>query len=1024
MKRQGMKTVDLRLLIGILLMVAILTALALVRIQVDTDIIKYLPGQDPVMSDAGYFLKHHPAQNQIIIDVSLGRADPDALVRCGRFVERKLSESGLFKQVGMASFKEAFPVLLGHILDHLPVLFTEETLREQVQPLLAPDRVRHRLREIRKDLHSLESTGQSEMIARDPLGLRDLILARLAHLAPVEEMVFYEGRMLSPDKEHMLIMATPMVSGTDTDVARRLTQLFDSVSRQLKKRYGSEATLTPFGAYRAAIDNEEIVREDVQRAILMAMAGIALLLIFAFPRPWIGFFSFLPALAGTAAALFVFSLYRQAISIMVLGFGGAVVSITVDHGIAYLLFLDRSRDTSGKAASREIWGIGLFATLTSMGAFGALCLSDFPMLSQLGQFTALGIGFSFLFVHTIFPLMFPHMPPGRERGLLFRRVIEQISSTGKKGACAALCFGMVMLFFAWPETNVDLATMNTVSEETSAAERLMSRVWGRAIFEKVHLLIHAESLEGLQEKGDRILNMMREDIQKGVFSSGFVASALFPGTSQQHENFAAWKDFWTPDRREALTRALKSASAQLGFSDTAFSPFLQAISAPKEAGEEATIPEGLFPMLGISEGPGSLWLQASSFIPGKAYEPEATYRRYGTWGRLFDPARFSQKFGALLFSTFVRMLLIVGVSVGILLLLFFMDWKLTLIAALPVMFALVSTLGTLNLAGHPLDIPGLMLSIVVLGMGIDYSLFLVRSFQRYGSDRDPGFGIVRTAVFMASASTMIGFGALCFAHHSLLRSAGLTSLLGIGYAALGAFILLPPMLNVFFRGEGDDPVKSDDLRKRVLSRYRKREAYPRLFARFKLKLDPMFSEFPGFLNGSFTVRRILDIGCGYGVPGCWFLERFESAALYGLDPDGERVRIAARVFGKRGTAVQGRASDVPSLPEPADLALLLDMIHYITDDELHLTLKRLNRHLAKKGRLILRVAVPPQNDPSWLWRLASIGHRLFRVPTYYRTVEQLRDIVTACGFQVRQVMPSGGRGESTWIIAEKCSLTL
>jgi len=55
--------------------------------------------------------------------------------------------------------------------------------------------------------------------------------------------------------------------------------------------------------------------------------------------------------------------------------------------------------------------------------------------------------------------------------------------------------------------------------------------------------------------------------------------------------------------------------------------------------------------------------------------------------------------------------------------------------------------------------------------------------------------MIRMGVFLASASTLIGFGTLSFAQHTLLRSAGLTTLLGVGYAAIGAFTILPPLLN-------------------------------------------------------------------------------------------------------------------------------------------------------------------------------------------------------------------------------------
>ena len=162
--------------------------------------------------------------------------------------------------------------------------------------------------------------------------------------------------------------------------------------------------------------------------------------------------------------------------------------------------------------------------------------------------------------------------------------------------------------------------------------------------------------------------------------------------------------------------------------------------------------------------------------------------------RVFDPALFSAKLGQYLADTFLRMAAIVGVSVMLLVGIFFFDWRLAGAALLPVVFALSCTLGTLRLIGHPLDIPGLMLSIVVMGMGIDYTLYIVRGYQRYGEATDPLMVLILTTVFLAAVSTLIGFGTLNFARHHLLQSAGLTCVLGVGYAFLGAFLILPPLL--------------------------------------------------------------------------------------------------------------------------------------------------------------------------------------------------------------------------------------
>mgnify|MGYP000252706818 FL=1 len=139
-------------------------------------------------------------------------------------------------------------------------------------------------------------------------------------------------------------------------------------------------------------------------------------------------------------------------------------------------------------------------------------------------------------------------------------------------------------------------------------------------------------------------------------------------------------------------------------------------------------------------------------------------------------------------------------------LVFSLNLRLSLLTMLPPFFAFVCTLGTLKLLGHPLDIPALMLAIVIFGMGDDYAVYTVYGFQRYRDGDHPSYLLARTTVFMSAASTLIGFGVLCCAEHPLLKSVGLTSLLGVGYSLLGASLLLPPLLRHAFR---EKPLPAD-----------------------------------------------------------------------------------------------------------------------------------------------------------------------------------------------------------------------
>lgn len=746
-------------LIGILAVAAVLFGVGLCRLRIDTDVIGLLPVDDTVITDAVYIFKNHPITNRVVIDVGLRHEDVTRLVEYGQRVEAALTRSGLFKKLGSRPMASRFADLFVYITDHLPVLFSAAELEEKVRPLLEGSRIEARLKHIYSKLLELDSIGQAAFISKDPLGLADLCLSRLSRLAPSENIRIHRGQLISADGRHLLVIADPVVSGTDTEAARRIRDLIDGLSSTLSRETQNAenpVTLTPTGAYRAALDNELMIRNDVQKAIILTTLGIVGLLLFAFPRPLIGLFALLPAVVGTLAGLFVFSLFYRSISLMVLGFGGAIISITVDHGIAYLLFLDRPQQTQGRHAAEEVWHIGLMAVLTTVGAFTVLSLSGFPIFKQLGLFTALGIGLSFVFIHTVFPRIFPVMPPARRKHVFIPALLAKIRMPGKWGAWGALVFGMLMLFFARPEFNVSLGAMNSIKEESLAAEKRVSDIWG-GILDHIYLMIEGENMKAFQDRADGVLEIMEQDLSSGFLSSGFVSSMVFPGRHRSKMNLQAWIAFWRPAKISALEKDMATAGGRLGFASQAFDPFMAMLRAGGKFQTDGGIPAEFFPMVNIAkiEARG-VWAQVSRVAAGPSYDSRTFFAKYGALGKIFDPELFSQELGSILFFAFLKMLTIIGICVVIFLLFLFVDLKLTLVALLPVLFAFVSTLGTLHLLGRSLDIPSLMLSIVVFGMGIDYSLFLVRSYQRYTNPANPNFVLIRTSIFMAAASTMVG----------------------------------------------------------------------------------------------------------------------------------------------------------------------------------------------------------------------------------------------------------------------------
>jgi len=174
---------------------------------------------------------------------------------------------------------------------------------------------------------------------------------------------------------------------------------------------------------------------------------------------------------------------------------------------------------------------------------------------------------------------------------------------------------------------------------------------------------------------------------------------------------------------------------------------------------------------------------------------------------------------------------------------------------------------------------------------------------------------------------------------------------------------------------------------------------------------------PKILEFSDGITTIIDIGCGYGVPSCWLLERFPEAHIYGIEPSKKRVRIASSAVGVCGTVTQGYAPDVPEVPRPADLTMLLDMIHFLDDDALLLTLERLRESMREGGLLIVRATMRPRRRLPWVWWLENAKLRLAGVPAYYRSAEQLEKMIARSGFRMTDTLPSGVNDELVWLIA-------
>jgi trans-aconitate methyltransferase len=237
---------------------------------------------------------------------------------------------------------------------------------------------------------------------------------------------------------------------------------------------------------------------------------------------------------------------------------------------------------------------------------------------------------------------------------------------------------------------------------------------------------------------------------------------------------------------------------------------------------------------------------------------------------------------------------------------------------------------------------------------------------------------------------------------------------------MGAYLILPALVKKIYAPfnfpSGPLETGSRQHLKRTLLRYRHLEAYPRVFARMKMMIDPMFKELDKYVKNP---RRIIDIGCGYGIPVTWLLEIYPQAEIYGLEPDEIRVLIASYAIGNRGSVVAGRAPDLPEVDGAVDYVLMLDMLHLIDDKEVQIVFQRIYEKLEAAGTLVVRATVPSNKRTPWKRWIETARLKITHAPNRFRGEKGIIDFMEKAGFAV-SVYASDTKGiEEKWFAGKK-----
>ena len=742
-----------RLAVAIWLLVLMVSGWQLTRTRVVADLGAFLP---PSASPAQQLLLEQMRSGVAsrLLLVALGGAEAERLAQASHSMAAKLRASGLFASVqnggeeGLRADREAF-------MNYRYVLtpaaggerFSASALRKSLESALA-------------ELATQSAAPLRTTLPRDPTGELRRILERLPVTSPPRR----GGVWFTGDGKRALLVAETLAGGFDAVAQEQAIQAaVQAVEHPL------ELEITGPGVFAAA--SRAAIERDAWLLSLASGTLVLLLLLRIYRRPGVVALCFVPVVSGLAVGTAAVSVAFGNVHAITLGFGATLVGEAVDYP-SYAC-LNAGPGESLRRALERIWPTLRLAVMTTVLGGLTMLLSSFAGLAQLGLLSMTGVLVAGLVTRDVVPTLAGArpltdrafaVPAPLERATLAARRLAPVVWLLAAGAGALLIWHSSEL---WED---DLAAMNPVPERLKAADRELRRELG-APDVRYLILVQAPDREAALQAAEALEGKLDELVRRQVIRGYDLATRYVPSLAEQRRRLAALPEAAT------LRTNLEQALDGLPFQRGVFEPFLRDVEQSRSRGP-----------LGESELRGTVLgikLQTLVVPAGNGWAVlvplygVADAQKLGSEVPVLDLKGESERLLAGYRLETLR-LTALGMGAIVLVLAFGLrNARAVLQVVLPVALALLITAAVLHLAGQRLTVFHLIAMLLVMGIGLNYSLFFDRPEQNALLRRRMLF-----ALFVTCATTLLAFATLAFSSNPVLHAIGLT----VSVGAVAAFV--------------------------------------------------------------------------------------------------------------------------------------------------------------------------------------------------------------------------------------------
>ena len=798
-------TLPRRIVIALWIILPVLISLGLARLHFDVEVLDLLPSSNRAVEGLKLYQQRFSNARELIITVQSSDAEKT------ENAAREIAED-LRKQTNLVSSATWQPPWLenpGQTAELIGYLWFNQPPKDfnELAGRLAPTNLPAALAEVRDELAGSMSPDAIGRLSYDPLRLTQLPESA-ANAAPD----FAQGQNLFASRDgklRVIFIEANAPLATYKECYAWLQAIKARVEATgAENHFSSEVSVDYTG--RPAFVSE--IARGMEHDITISVGGTSVIIAFLFwlahrrIKPMLWLLTLLALiLAGTLA---LGGLIYGSINVVSMGFAAILLGLAVDYAVVHYQEALAHPNLSVPEIRASIAPSIFWAATTTICAFLVLNFGGLPGLGQLGTLVGVGVALSaFIMIFAFLPPLFPQRRKPRPASVVVEDKISHApvdpAATRPRHAglvfpitAVVILFSIVTLSFGIPKMDPTANALRPRKSKAYAAVDKIQQALGQKQ-EPLWLLVAGTNETEVAKKLDAAKPILDQAVTNHVLTGFTLASTLWPRPAYQEANRE------TALKLSEQRDVLRSALLTNGFTEKAFGLAGGILDTWQRAAKTKGVfwptnqlNQWIFDKL-VARTPTNL------FAIGFLY-PAATNSDDGlmTLQRQLQPdndkyiwlSGWELLGQAVLRSVMNNLWKLVLPMVGLVFLSLWLAFRrpLEILLSLAILFISgLVLLSVMRLAGWSWNLLNLMGLPLILGTGVDYSIFMQLALRRYHGDLQMAHKAVGRALLLCGGTATAGFGALMLSSNAGMASLGEVCAIGIASNMLISVFLLP-----------------------------------------------------------------------------------------------------------------------------------------------------------------------------------------------------------------------------------------